>query len=93
MAKVNTMFRFRFRETKTAFIVFFGFLLLLILFSVPLNQVLPEGFSSFIPEFLTNISILDYIQQHANLVYNSLGYIFLVAILLFFLNWRGKKRR
>jgi hypothetical protein len=79
---------FSYQEMKYAFIVFVLGGIGLVGLLVPLNQLLPDFFDSWVPDFLENTSIINYLHIHLNFLIEIVVAVGLLAFILYL--WRKK---
>ena len=79
---------FSFSEFKHAFIVFVVGAVGLLALLVPLQQLLPDYFDSWVPDFLENKSILLYVHEHLGFFIEILAAVGLLTVIIYL--WRKK---
>ena len=73
-------------DFKHATLTFVFIAIGIILFFFPLDQIVPPFFQTWIPTFLDNISIFDFLLEHEDIIFSSGIIITLLAIILYL--WR-----
>ena len=79
---------FSFREFKQAFILFLMGGIGLLALLIPLEQLLPDYFDSWVPDFLANKSIWYYGMEHLNFFLEIIAPVGLLAMIIFL--WRKR---
>jgi hypothetical protein len=76
------------RDFKGATLTFVLLLIIFVSLVIPLTFILPEPFHQFIPWYLQQISIIDYIRNHEEIILGSAITITLLSLILYL--WRKK---
>ncbi len=79
---------FSYREMKQAFILFLLGAVVIIALLIPLPQLLPDYFDPWVPDFLTNISLFNYLHLHLNFIISIITATGLFAFVIYL--WRKK---